>query len=162
MRRTISFPAGEKSVFFVFGRTPTLSADAAPGAEVEFMVEVRKNDEPVWRDTFAIVVAGAPTAVADEAALPEEFTLGHNFPNPFNAATTIRYHLPHVASIDLSVFNATGQPVRRLVDATQAAGTYRAIWDGRDDGGRALATGVYCYLLVAGPFQQTRRMVLLK
>jgi hypothetical protein len=67
-----------------------------------------------------------------------------------------------VASIDLSVFNATGQPVRRLVDATQAAGTYRAIWDGRDDGGRALATGVYCYRLVAGPFQQTRRMVLLK
>ena len=113
MRRTIFFPAGEKSVFFVFGRTPTLSADAAPGAEVEFMVEVRNNDEPVWRDTFAIVVAGAPTAVADEAALPEEFTLGHSFPNPFNAATTIRYHLPHVASIDLSVFNATGQPVRR-------------------------------------------------
>ena len=64
--------------------------------------------------------------------------------------------------MDLSVFNAAGQPVRQLVDKTKAAGTHRAVWAGRDDGGHALATGVYFYRLVAGPFQQTRRMVLLK
>ena len=160
--RTISFPSGEKTVFFVFGRTPTLNADAAPGAEIEFNVEVEKDGVSVWRDTFAIVVAGAPTAVADFAALPEDFALGYSFPNPFNAATTIRYHLPHEALVDLSVFNAAGQPVRQLVDKTKAAGTHRAVWAGRDDGGHALATGVYFYRLVAGPFQQTRRMVLLK
>ncbi|MEE3259037.1 MAG: FlgD immunoglobulin-like domain containing protein [Candidatus Latescibacterota bacterium] len=135
-------------MFFVFGRTPTLNADAAPGAEIEFSVEVEKDGVSVWRDTFAIVVAGAPTAVADFAALPEDFALGYSFPNPFNAATTIRYHLPHEALVDLSVFNAAGQPVRQLVDKTKAAGTHRAVWAGRDDGGHALATGVL--LLPAG------------
>ena len=153
--RTLSFPPGEKDVFF-FGQGLTLSEEAAPGAEVEFAVRVEKDGVPMWRDTFAIVVAGAPTA------LPEAFALLHSFPNPFNAETKIAYRLPREARVRLTVFNASGQPVRQLVHATQAAGTHSVTWDGQDDRGSAVATGIYFYWFAAGPFYQARPMVLLK
>ena len=153
--RTVSFPPGEKSVFF-FGQDPTLSEEATPGAEVEFTVHVEKDGVPIWWDTFAIVVAGAPTA------LPEDFALLPNFPNPFNAETKIAYRLPQETLVWLTVFNAIGQPVRQLVNATQAAGTHSVTWDGQDDRGSAVATGVYFSRFAAGPFYQARPMILLK
>ena len=62
----------------------------------------------------------------------------------------------------LTVFNAIGQPVRQLVHATQAAGTHWVTWDGQDDRGSAVATGIYFYWFAAGPFYQARPMVLLQ
>ncbi len=153
--RTVSFPPGEKNVFF-FGPDPTLSEEAAPGAEVEFTVRVEKDGVPIWSDTFAIAVVAPPTT------LPDDFALLHNFPNPFNAETQIAYRLPRPARVRLTVFNASGQPVRQLVNAPQTAGTHQVPWDGQDDRGRPVATGIYFYHLAAGPFAQTRPMVLLK
>ncbi|MXY81365.1 MAG: T9SS type A sorting domain-containing protein, partial [Gemmatimonadetes bacterium] len=103
-----------------------------------------------------IVVADAPTA------LPDDFALLHNFPNPFNAETQIAYRLPREARVRLTVFNAIGQPVRQLVNARQAAGTHSVTWDGQDDRGSPVATGIYFYRFAAGPFYQVRPMVLLK
>ena len=153
--RTVSFPPGEKNVFF-FGPDPTLSEEITPATEVEFTVRVEKDGIPIWGDTFAIVVADAPTA------LPDDFALLHNFPNPFNAETQIAYRLPREARVRLTVFNAIGQPVRQLVNARQAAGTHSVTWDGQDDRGSPVATGIYFYRFAAGPFYQVRPMVLLK
>ena len=153
--RTVSFPPGEKNVFF-FGPDPTLNKDATPGTEVVFTVRVEKDGVPIWWDTFAIVVADAPIALLDA------FALLHNFPNPFNAKTQIAYRLPREVRVRLTVFNASGQPVRQLVNAMQAAGTHRVTWDGQDDRGSTVATGVYFYRFAAGPFYQARSMILLK
>ncbi|HUU30346.1 MAG TPA: FlgD immunoglobulin-like domain containing protein [archaeon] len=99
------------------------------------------------------------------AALPKVYSLSQNSPNPFNPSTTITYTIPEGASktaVRLSVFNLRGQMVRTLVDLTQGPGTYNINWDGADQQGSKVSSGVYFYRLVAGDYVSTRKMVLLK
>ncbi|OPX21603.1 MAG: hypothetical protein B1H02_07385 [Candidatus Latescibacteria bacterium 4484_107] len=95
-------------------------------------------------------------------SLPQEYFLYQNFPNPFNPITELRYQLPEASEVRLSVYNLLGQEVRRLVDEKMAAGAHSAQWDGRDDSGNPLASGVYLCRFRAGDFRQTKRIVLLR
>ncbi len=99
------------------------------------------------------------------AYLPKAFSLAQNYPNPFNPSTTISYAVPEEngqVAVRLSVFNLRGQLVRTLVDKSQGPGTYNVNWDGSDDRGRQISSGVYFYRLVANDFVSTRKMVVLK
>ncbi len=109
-------------------------------------------------------VALAITAVVEvrDESLPQSFTLSQNYPNPFNPETTIRFDLPRSEEIDLAVYNLTGQQVATLVHGVREAGAYTLRWDGRDDDGRALASGVYLYRLTAGDRAATRKLLLLR
>ncbi|HOZ36730.1 MAG TPA: T9SS type A sorting domain-containing protein, partial [bacterium] len=89
--------------------------------------------------------------------LPTEFSLAQNYPNPFNPATTISYDLSAKSYVQLTVFNATGQTITRLVDEEQGAGSYQVSWDGS-----AVPTGIYFYRIEAGDFVQTKKMTLMK
>lgn len=97
--------------------------------------------------------------------LPKAFSLAQNYPNPFNPSTTISYAVPEgsqLVGVKLSVFNIRGQLVRTLVDQQQGPGAYNVNWDGTDDSGRRISSGVYFYRLVADDFISTRKMVVLK
>jgi len=99
----------------------------------------------------------------DVTLVPAAFDLAQNFPNPFNPETVIRYSLPEAATVTLEIYNMLGQKVRTLVDhSQQAADFYSLSWNGRDDNGRALASGMYLYRLSAGSYVNTRKMVLMK
>ncbi|MDH4036476.1 MAG: T9SS type A sorting domain-containing protein [Candidatus Krumholzibacteria bacterium] len=100
------------------------------------------------------------TAVGDGPNLAT--TLHTNHPNPFNPSTTIRYELAAAGDVRLRVFDAAGRLVRTLVETSQGAGAHDVTFDGRDDAGRPMASGVYFYRLDAGTTTQTRKMVLLK
>ncbi|MFA6107141.1 MAG: FlgD immunoglobulin-like domain containing protein [Candidatus Latescibacterota bacterium] len=103
------------------------------------------------------------TAVtAADPVLPGTPILAQNYPNPFNPQTTIAYQLPRAGPVRLTLYNAAGQRVKTLVDQVQPAGSHCVSWDGTGDGGRELGSGVYFCRLTVGPFQQTRRLVLLK
>jgi hypothetical protein len=93
---------------------------------------------------------------------PSEFRLDQNYPNPFNPVTMIRYALPQSGHVTVTVYSILGQPVSVLVDQHQEAGTYRVTWDGTDDSGNIVATGLYLYRLETPEFAQTRRMVFVK
>ncbi len=95
---------------------------------------------------------------------PTLFQLDQNYPNPFNSNTAISYRLSAVGgkAVSLKVYNILGQEVRTLVDGVERAGIYNVIWDGRDDRGREVTSGVYFYRLKMGRFSQTRKMVILK
>lgn len=117
----------------------------------------------------ADVVAAPVRVTAGEllpAALPAAFALQANYPNPFNPATTIRYQLPQPAQVRVQVFNALGQVIRVLLDETRPAGFHQVLWDGRDEAGIAVASGVYFYRIEAigteQRFAQTRKMLMLK
>ncbi len=98
------------------------------------------------------------TDVADPAGeVPERFALAQNYPNPFNPATTIAFTLPHTAHVSLAVFDVLGRRVATLVDRPMASGLHRVSFDAA-----GLPGGLYLYRLDAGPFQETRSMVLLK
>ena len=99
---------------------------------------------------------------SQDATVPEFFTLSQNYPNPFNPATTTRFDLPRSEEIDLAVYNHTGQKVATLAHGVREAGGYTLRWDGLDDDGRELASGVYLYRLEAGERVETRKMVLVR
>ena len=105
------------------------------------------------------VVAG----VLDVQTTPTEFALLQNFPNPFNPETTIGYELAESADVTLQIYNVVGQVVRTLIAAEpQAAGRYQMRWDGMDDRGVSVSSGVYFYRISAGEFQTVRKLMLLK
>lgn len=83
-------------------------------------------------------------------------------PNPFNPETEISYTLPENSYVSLTIYNIQGQKVKRLVNEYQLAGTRKVVWDGRDENGEGVASGVYLYRIEAGPNTVTNRMVLLK
>ena len=97
------------------------------------------------------------------SATPTAFALTGNAPNPFNPSTTIAYAVSAPAHITLAIYNLLGQEVARLVDQAQTPGRYRAVWQGRNAQGQAVASGVYLYRLTSSTgFSNTRRMTLLK
>ncbi|MCK4417019.1 MAG: T9SS type A sorting domain-containing protein, partial [Candidatus Latescibacteria bacterium] len=93
---------------------------------------------------------------------PEKFALLQNYPNPGNPSTVISYTLAKNSKVNLTVYNTLGQVVRTLVDGHQTANIYQVVWDARNDSGREVASGVYFYRLVAGKFNATKRLIVLK
>lgn len=94
--------------------------------------------------------------------IPNEFALDQNYPNPFNPETVIRYQLPKSSDVALTIYNVLGQRVRQLVHVTQKAGYYQVVWDGTNEAGHSVSSGVYFYRLMHGNNAQTKRMMLLK
>ncbi len=105
-----------------------------------------------------------PTAVLEEheAAAPRACSLAPNYPNPFNSTTVIGFALPTATEVELAVYDLAGQRVALLASGQRAPGTYRLTWDGTDDAGLVLASGVYAYRLTAGTYQESRKLLLLR
>jgi hypothetical protein len=91
-----------------------------------------------------------------------DYALHQNYPNPFNPSTIIKYDLKETSSVRIDVYNLLGQKVRALVSGIQEAGYREVAWDGRNDSGVAVASGIYIYRIEAGDFVQTRKMILMK
>jgi len=96
------------------------------------------------------------------AAVPTQFMLYPNRPNPFNPSTTINYDLAENSAVVLEIYNILGERVNTLVDSYQPAGRYEIVWNGRDVNGRNVASGIYLYRLRAGSFIATKKMSLIK
>ncbi len=114
--------------------------------------------------TLSTFVIGFPsvTGVGDTPA-PASFALHPNLPNPFNPITTIRYDVPAPgADVNISVYDVTGRLVRELVKEHRGAGEWSVQWNGDNDRGQGVASGVYFYRMRAGEFDRTAKMVLLK
>jgi parallel beta-helix repeat protein len=100
-----------------------------------------------------------PVSIAGELSetLPTVYALGRNYPNPFNPGTTIKYQLPTISDVELSVYNLLGQKVVDLVLKKQEAGYHQVEWDASQ-----FSSGIYYYRLTAGKFQDVKKMILLK
>lgn len=90
-------------------------------------------------------------------ALPNVFSLSHNYPNPFNPTTTIKYELPEGINVQLVIYNILGEKVAELVNSFQKAGIYKVVWNAKD-----FASGVYIYKIKAGKFISSKKLILLK
>ncbi|KAA3636615.1 MAG: T9SS C-terminal target domain-containing protein [Calditrichaeota bacterium] len=104
----------------------------------------------------------ADLVVGNTGLLPESYKLSQNYPNPFNPSTEISYQLPQAGNVVLEVFNLLGQKVKTLVDEYQSANSYSITWDGTNQQGTRVTSGVYVYKLTVNQFKQSKKMVLLK
>ncbi len=93
---------------------------------------------------------------------PDEFTLYRNFPNPFNPATTIRYNLPIKEEVRLVIYDLLGREVKTLVNRVEKAGLKSVIWEGKNNTGQNVSSGVYLYRIQAGNYIKSQKMILLK
>jgi cyclomaltodextrinase len=113
-----------------------------------------------------LILAGTPfvTSVQAEHGVPLSYSLDQNYPNPFNPATVIQFSLAGngLVPVKLEVYNVLGQKVKTILDESRTPGVYRVLWEGRNDSGRQVASGVYFYMLQSKGFIQTRKMILLK
>ncbi len=108
-------------------------------------------------------------AAASASAVPTQYELLQNYPNPFSAnatfgnpTTEIRFALPQAQHVVVKIFNTLGEEIRTLVNAPYEAGYHRVLWDGKDEHGNPVASGVYLYQMRAGEFAQVRKMSLLR
>lgn len=114
-------------------------------------------------DNVEINAEDVTTGISENGmGVPEHFSLEQNYPNPFNPETTIKFNLAQKSHITLRIYNVLGQVVRTLVDKELEAGTYEMQWNGSDENGNRVASGVYLLRFTAGDVVQTRRMVLMK
>ncbi len=97
-----------------------------------------------------------------QSTLPTEYSLSQNYPNPFNPVTEIGFSLPKAGNVNLKVYNVMGQLVKTLIAENLEAGTHTVIWDGTDNSGTPVSSGVYFYRLSTDEFVDTKKMVLLK
>ena len=102
------------------------------------------------------------TAISDVKLIPSDFSLQQNFPNPFNPSTEIRFDLPEEGQVELSVFNMQGQKVRTLESGRMTPGYHAIIWNGTNDNGNRVSTGMYFYSIQTNKFQAVRKMLFLK
>ena len=122
------------------------------------------SEKPLHR-TLKLVV-GSLDFARDQAGeidlLPETFQVFQNYPNPFNPETAIRFSLPRAAEVSVRVYDQLGRLVRTLVQGYRAPGTQVAIWDGRNDAGQQVASGVYVYTVTSAGRSFSRKMIMLK
>jgi hypothetical protein len=146
----------ELRVTAVYGSASTSFRTLVTGDSPQNVVRISDTDGTASQDKDQVA----------RVNLPKAFALGQNYPNPFNPSTTIAYDIPDTetsaVSVQLKVYNVRGQVVKALVDEAKDAGHYVVQWDGRNEKGETVSSGVYFYRIKAGSFVTTRKMVLLK
>jgi hypothetical protein len=153
------------------------STSAGPPFELQLQIPADAPDGDLWIQVASVVADGGWSSArfhlrveagsagpGDEALdVVKAFSLSQNRPNPFNPTTVIEFTIPEPCQARLEIYAASGERVRTLLQRPYTRPTQdRVAWDGRDDGGRVVASGLYFYRLVAGHRVATRRMLLLK
>jgi hypothetical protein len=122
-----------------------------PGKEYRYIVAALTQD---GREIHSLEVTAF--------SITPQFVLNQNAPNPFNPQTTIGFSLPSSEHIRLDIYDLEGRLVQRLIDKPMQAGRHQIDWNGRDDRGRMVASGVYFYRLTVGKETFARKMILLR
>ena len=135
-----------------------------PGATVRFslLASDGKDTVKVSGDDRVLFVNRYDYLSIAAEGVPLEFALHENYPNPFNPTTTLRFDLPEISDITLTIYNMLGQKVRTFDYQNTSAGYHSVIWDATNDLGQQVGAGVYLYQLQTINFVKTRKMVLLK
>ncbi len=147
--------------FFHNQREPWLSYDFGDGVYMSW-IDMRASGKEDIRDVYSTRLASTDQSLDPVAAGPRAFRLAQNHPNPFNPETWISFQLLRPCVARLEVYNLAGQKLRTLVREQLGSGTHQVLFDGRDESGKTLASGLYVYRLSAAGGEQSRRMLLVR
>ena len=146
------------------GYSVAVAGDVSGDGKADFLIGVPYADPAGNFDAgsalvYSMVATDVPGGSRNR---PTEFQLSQNYPNPFNPTTTIRYYLPKAQKVTLEIFNLLGQHLKVLVDGDEAAGEHSLTWDGTDEKGVALPSGIYFYRLRGKELSEMKQMTYLK
>ncbi len=118
------------------------------------------------RDQVMENILNEVTSIEDEAIadnkLPNKFSLKQNYPNPFNPVTNIEFALPKATDVTITIYNVLGKKVRTLYNGQMNAGSHKLVWNGLNENGSQVSSGIYIYKMEAADFNATKKMVLMK
>ncbi len=135
------------------------------GQSLEFHQTINaggKTFAPYFTKGYVDIKSATDINEDEEIVIPQEYSLAQNSPNPFNPSTNIQFEIPKAGHIRLMVYNVLGQAVRTLQDKKLQAGKHSVIFDGTDNNGMKIASGIYFYKLETEDFSQSKKMILLK
>ncbi|MGE5314942.1 MAG: FlgD immunoglobulin-like domain containing protein [Acidobacteriota bacterium] len=141
------------------GITPINSGDVAT---ISISLKEKEARINVSGSGFVNEAEGQSLSLDNVRMMPSEFALDQNYPNPFNPTTTIKYQLTEDSKVNLTIYNLQGQVVRTLVNDNVAAGFQSVTWNGKNDRGQSVASGMYMYRIQAGSFVSVKKMLMLK
>jgi hypothetical protein len=121
-----------------------------------------KAQNAEWSTSERKLKVAIQSGLEDRRRIPLEYGLSQNYPNPFNPSTEIGYALPEKGRVRIEIYSPTGKRIRMLVDRDCPAGEYTAVWDGADDSGRRVGSGIYVCRMTAGSFSKTVKMTMMK
>ncbi|HEY4611582.1 MAG TPA: FlgD immunoglobulin-like domain containing protein, partial [Bacteroidota bacterium] len=159
-------PSGSPSIEIeeAFGIPPgwRVLAEGIPGIGSLALEQGKRYTLPDVAVPYTLVLVAGPQRTAEQEAVPASFSLSQNYPNPFNPSTTVTYQLASEGEVSLKVFNMLGEEVATLVGGYQKPGTYEVQWNGKNNDGAVVPSGIYFYSLRSGAFIDSKRMLLLK
>ncbi|MEP0829083.1 MAG: T9SS type A sorting domain-containing protein [bacterium] len=185
MLNVVSGKIGQMQVISADGRTVSQAITYCDylvnGAPNDYQTIFESVSDSLWKYRRAIAVASQvnsgilvssgkiPENIMEiayklnhETIIPSEFILAQNYPNPFNPTTTIEFTLPHASHVRLEVYNTLGQHINTLVNSEVPSGQHKVQWDGKDDSGKSVASGVYLYCIKYMEGTETRKMLMVK
>lgn len=153
---------GQFGMMPVYRDDPLTEVDegAVPGDYVRIFIDGNEINTGVIWDQFG--TAHRITINGIDSHLPKEFKLYHNFPNPFNPVTNIQFQLPKISNVNLMIYDLKGCEVRNLLQQEMKPGLHTISWDGKDNRGKLVSSGVYFYTLKAGNYKHTEKMIFLR
>lgn len=137
-----------------------LSSPPTSDVDIPLYLDIHSGDQMYWQDT--VYLRTDIVGLADCPAIPHEFKLEINFPNPFNPSTQIRYSIPEMSDVRLTIYDVLGKEIAKLVDDLQSGGSYEVQWSGLNRYGEKVPTGLYYAQLTAGKESDVIKMLLLK
>lgn len=137
-----------------------LSNESVKGGTKRF--DSLQNPVAANRPDLRVIYSTASPVTAENISSLRSYTLGQNYPNPFNPSTTIHFELPVAEEVALVIYNTRGQSVRQLAKGKFARSAHQAVWDGRDDAGVHVPSGIYIFRLETANFTATRKLALVR
>ncbi len=151
-----------------------ITAPSGPGSMSDFngedaqgnwylsVVDGGNGDVGTVEEVCLIITYGLTATDVADGSVPRRFELHPNRPNPFNPTTTISFDVPKATHVRLGIYNTSGRLIRTVVDETMQAGSRQILWDGRNDSGKSVSSGLYFYKIEADGFTETRKMTLIR
>jgi len=127
-----------------------------------FIIERRADEEKSLVHVWQVQAQSTGVETMGSARRPKEVSLMPNYPNPFNPSTVIRYNLPKATRVEIIIYNLFGQKIKTLVNERQTAGAKEVLWDGRNERGQRVSSGVYLYRIKTESFSTSRKMIMIK
>jgi Tol biopolymer transport system component len=161
-------PDGNKIAFIGNNETtnyPNIYVMNADGSDkIRLTEDISFVQDISWQTTFTQIIPQitAVTQPLEELAQPSQYMLSQNFPNPFNPITTIPYLINEPGDVSLSIVNLAGQRVKTIFEGHREPGNYKEQWNGANDSGDLLASGIYLYRLQTENYTETKKMLLIK